>query len=239
MNKLLLAIPHSSTELADLEVKNPLIEEIKEEALIHADLYIDELFDSYDLDEETVFKVIFDKSRYSVDVERFWDNNKEICYLKGQGKFYTKLNSGKTYRSEKDINDEYKNAYWKYHKVLKDCIEKEGCNFLVDCHSFNDDKKEYADICLGWNEDKTKPSQKLINKICELLKQFNVSVSFNYPYSGSMTVETDKQYKSLMIEINKNLYLLDNKTKCADFYKIKNLVTSILRVIQRNEEEKS
>lgn len=230
MNKLLLAIPHSSTKLMDLELKNPLISDIKKESILNADLYTNELFDSLDLKNNTM-KVVFDISRYSVDVERYWDNDKEVCYNKGKGKFYTKLDNGLIYRKECDITSDYNEKYFYYHNTLKDMIENKLCNFLIDCHSFNDFNNKHADFCIGFNNDKTKPSQKLIDNICTLLSKFNKTFSFNFPYSGSMAVNTNKKYKSLMIEVNKNLYLKNNYIdKKSDFYKIHNLITSILKI---------
>lgn len=228
MNKLLLAIPHSSAVLGRLETSNPLLGEIRFEALNHADLYTDELFYL-----PGAKRVLSPLSRYSVDVERFWDNDKEVCYAKGQGKFYTRLNSGKQYRSEQEIPVSYKRVYWEYHWALQEYIDAKQADFLVDCHSFNDPKREYADICLGWNEDETKPAAWLIDKICACLKEAGLSVSFNTPYCGSMTVSSVQPYKSLMIEVNKNLYLADNWGKHTDFDSVRRLITSVLQIIER------
>ena len=235
MNKLLLAIPHSSTKLMDLELKNLLISDIKRESILNADLYTNELFDSFDLKND-VMKVVFDVSRYSIDVERYWDNDKEICYNKGKGKFYTKLDNGLVYRKENDITSDYNEKYFSYHNTLKDMIENKHCNFLIDCHSFNDFDNKYTAFCIGFNNDKTKPSKKLIDDICILLSKFNKTFSFNFPYSGSMTVNTNNEYKSLMIEVNKNLYLKNNYIdKKSDFYKTHNLITSILKICLSEE----
>lgn len=191
--------------------------------------FLSELYKAHNFEEAERYK--FDKNYAPKD----WDYEKEICYNKGKGKFYIKLDNGIIYREE-DITSDYSEKYFSYHNALKNAIENEHCNFLIDCHSFNDFDNKHTDFCIGFNNDKTKPSQKLIDNICILLSKFNKTFSFNFPYSGSMTVNTNKKYKSLMIEVNKNLYLKNNYIdKKSDFYKTHNLITSILKICLNEE----
>lgn len=219
MNKLILAIPHSSLELGILEKNNILIDKINYFNQEHSDLFVDKLFTGY-----TTIK--FPLSRYSIDVERYWDNSKEECYKIGQGKFYSKLDDGTIYRNEKNIPKEYSKLYWNYHNSIKNYIEN-GHNFIIDCHSFSDKDKIYTDFCIGFNNDNTKPDPEILSSIESILKDNNFTFEYNKPYSGSLTVNTSKSYKTIMIEVNKNTYLINNKLK-ADYYRIKSIINNIL-----------
>lgn len=48
-------------------------------------------------------------------------------------------------------------------------------------------------------------------------------VTVNTPFSNSKTVDTPAHYKSLMIEVNKRVYMYENdlKKKMPEFYRLK------------------
>ena len=83
---------------------------------------------------------------------------------------------------------------------------------LLDCHSFNNEVAPDIDICIGFNEDWSKPDVGIIEEISNIFKAEGYKVAFNKPYGNSITPETispeaNCKYKSLMIEVNKKTYL--------------------------------
>jgi len=67
-------------------------------------------------------------------------------------------------------------------------------------------KENYPDICIGYNEHNK--DEEVIEKLKVLLKDYNVKEIF--PYNGSiyqLHFEHNKHLKTVMIEINKSLYM--------------------------------
>ena len=77
---------------------------------------------------------------------------------------------------------------------------------LVDCHSFPKDLSD-VDVCIGVNDDWSRPSDSLIDFAVDHFTSSGYSTSINAPYSNSISPETGFRYPSLMIELNKRTYL--------------------------------
>ena len=84
---------------------------------------------------------------------------------------------------------------------------------LIDLHSFGPDiasvisKGPYPDICIGYNYGDE--NGELISEIERFCNAHGLTHQRNFPYSGSMTVPNikGKTVRSIMIEINKRVYL--------------------------------
>lgn len=245
--ELILAIPHSSTHIVnDGTIEKTMFPGVQRDALLCADLYTDFLFDYPDAK-----KIICPVSRMMVDVERFLDKEKEEMASFNRGAFYKVLNDGKTI-FRKNINIDLLDIYVQYHKELSEAVElvkeKNKEPFIIDCHSFNeqpfcfDKHKDIKDIygrykdikdiedrkvdfCFGYNNKKDIPKN-VFAKIRKWAAGHCFSYNFNVPYSGSIT--TDTCTRSLMIEVNKRIYLEEDNITPNSYMNILQLEISKL-----------
>lgn len=98
-------------------------------------------------------------------------------------------------------------------------LDKYNKCIIIDLHSFSNEMiyrlfgyENLPDICIGVEEDYY--SEEIKNYLIEYFKRLGYSVEINYPYSGSIV--PNKYYGkkntgiiSIMIEVNKNIYLED------------------------------
>jgi len=239
MNNIILHIPHSSKIIPE----NYLHEytdkkELEETILKLTDTYSNELFD---IDSPHCTKVVFPFSRVFCDVERFNDE-KEKMLRYGQGVIYTHGINGKTFRepSENSVSDIIKNYYEKHKLEVSEKIKQLKDVVLIDCHSFSNEIykctpfncTDLPDICVGYNPADHK-SQNLSLFISDYLDKLGYKISVNYPYHGSYQIDN---IISVMIEINKKLYLNDDYlSKRNDFYKIKSFINALIKQIENYE----
>lgn len=217
--KIIFHIPHASTELPDEffeGLESPFVREGKGTT----ELYLTNLKMSdvllLDLVKGLPYeKVVSPYSRLYCDVERYWDDEKETMSKYGMGAVYTKDYLGRTLRREdKEYKAKVKEYYDRHHSSLFEAVKRaEGDVLLIDLHSFGPDiasvisKGPYPDICIGYNEGDD--NEELINEIERFCDEFGLTHKRNFPYSGSMTVPDikGKTVRSIMIEINKRVYL--------------------------------
>ncbi len=239
---IIIHIPHSSLRIPKMFWNNCLLtkEEILNENKFMCDLYVDK-FISKNRFETIVFKY----SRIFCDVERFNSDLLEPMNKKGMGIVYTKTSKNITFAN---VNDIYKekviNEYYnKHHKLLnettKKIIDKYNECLIVDLHSFSDELvydikkiKNNPDICIGF--DKCFYNKNIVNFTKSFFEKHGYSTKFNYPYSGSMIPSNyyfnkDKSVKSIMIEINKRLYLDTNNKRNKNYKKLKKIIKIYLK----------
>lgn len=231
-NKIVAWMPHSSTYL-------PLVKEWGNKNLIkdskkYTDLFVDKLFDFI----PNIIKS--DYARHVVDLERYEDDSKEVMSKYGLGVLYTKLTNGKDFKRSYTVSDGQLIYYYRNkHDELKGRVESvgDGC-LLLDLHSFS--KKERfvkvkgktPDICIGYNSYDDL-AYDTIDRIEDYCKSVGIRVGFNNPYSGAMTANTKVNHRSVMIEVNKDLYLIKDTLK-SDYYKVVQHLKNIIEIIQSN-----
>lgn len=225
---LVFHIPHSSIYIP---IKDDLIDYINiinnvdinstiNEINLLTDWYTDKIFDV-----KNHTKIVTPFSRVFCDVERLEDENEEM-FKYGRGFYYTKTDDGQVLRLENPELKKlvYENYYIQHHKKLNDDVnhklEEYGNVLIIDCHSFNDiplntdtnKSKLRPDICLGTDEFHTPKYIQVYVK--NYFEKLGYVVKINSPYSGTMIplehYKENKNVKSIMIEINKNLYLDNN-----------------------------
>ncbi len=198
-NKIVLSIPHSSRVVPEIDqyINKKLLEE---NILLLTDWFTDILFDV-----EQMESIVAPYSRFYCDVERLLpDPDQET---RGQGVIYTHSVEGERLRRElrKEECNRIYDIYHTYRKRLSSMV----CtgDLLIDCHSFSDDYvgRDDIDICIGYNDDASEPDSETINVIKDCFSQFRIAV--NEPFSNSITPRLDFDYKSIMIEVNKRLYM--------------------------------
>lgn len=63
------------------------------------------------------------------------------------------------------------------------------------------------DICIGYNEDWSKPDKETIELAVNLFEDNGYKVGVNEPYSNSETPDCPFLYQSMMLEVNKKVYM--------------------------------
>ncbi|UZE96812.1 N-formylglutamate amidohydrolase [Alkalimarinus alittae] len=246
---MILHIPHASTKIRDTD---KFVEAVKDEAIEElTDWYTDQLF-SYPHSE----RVIPQFSRVFCDVERFRNNEDEPMSIKGMGVVYTKGIDGKDLLKQplSPVDEEIiKSSYYdKHHREFAIKLNRSLTLFpevfIVDCHSFPatplpyEDSSERPDFCLGTDDFHT--PVEVVNDIKSYLEGLGFSVLINTPFGGTIVplqhLHKNENVKSIMIEVNRKLYLVAPYTgvKSDDFEKVEAVITGILEIISEYEISK-
>ena len=245
MNKeaVVFHIPHSSMVIPDEFLSGVVLseKELRQELIRSTDMYCDELFDlGFGL------SVVAQYSRFSCDVERFRNDRQEPNAEIGRGVFYTHTETGKLFRQPNVALKEraLTEIYDKHHDLLEKTVESvlmknESC-LIIDGHSFCDDafgSSGLPDFCIG--ADSFHTSNRIVKAAVGFLVDFDYTVAINYPYSGTLVPQKwyrdDSRVQSVMIEINKRLYLEDDLfLKNGQFSQIKSLCIGLIDTILRS-----
>jgi len=246
MQHLILHVPHASENIPFK--KGFVVDDtkIKEEILKLTDWFTDDLFYS-DVDTQ----IIAPFSRIFCDVERFSDDSKEEMYKLGMGVLYTRCDDNTLSRMvapslRKEILDNY---YWPHHQNLNNAVirqlrDRVVC-LIVDCHSFPktpifkglDQRGNRPDFNIG--TDKFHTPLDLVKKSENYLTALGYTVGIDWPYSGAIVpieyYQKDKRVMSIMLEVNRDLYLEgDTNNKSNDYDKTKEVVQKFLAFLRNN-----
>jgi len=252
---LVANIPHSSTCIPEHNRTSFLLndDELHQELLRMTDRYTDELFSRVSTIGGTCF--VYGVSRLVVDPERFEDDEDEDMAKKGMGVIYTKSSDGRPLRESipdaerKQLLDAYYRPYHKrFQKEVQHCLDRFDTCMIIDCHSFpskplpfEDASKKRPDICIGILPFHT--PQSLINEIQGFCAQHNWTTAINEPFEGTYVplkfLKKDTRVKSIMIEINRRLYM-DEHTgrKTNQYQETKQNITEMVKIINRYTWEK-
>lgn len=200
-DKIVLNVPHSSINDWDYGWNNPsqLFPHVKK----WTDWFTDILFKPNE--DLPVDMVVFPHSRFYVDAERLLCDPLEE---KGQGRVYTNFED--CARTINDVDAVILKSSWNYHQAnLSECISSDD-TLIIDCHSFPNDVCPDVEVNIGFNYDWSKPSNELIEFVKQAFEGAGLTVGINKPYSNSITPDSIYCYRSLMIEINKRIYMNEN-----------------------------
>lgn len=198
---MILHIPHSSTLIpASYPKLDPR----------SVDLYTDHATDRL-FEYSGAERFVFPYSRFFVDVERFLDDPLEE---EGHGWFYTHDYHGNNYR---DVpGGEELDYFTGWHSRIRTHVEAELARrdrvVLVDCHSFGAWQVPHAspeslpDVCIGVNDDGSTPGE-LRELVTRELNALGYRTVVNFPYPGSMKFSERPGFETVMIEVNKRVYL--------------------------------
>ena len=225
---IVLNIPHAGAKgLGSIKCDNKvnLLAEVRK----WTDWYTDLIFIPEKNDR--IKHIIADYSRFAVDVERLLD---DPLKKKGQGIIYTKYNGQQRYVDEKE-KTRLMAYYYDYMDRLKSMLSEHS--LLIDCHSFPSDMSD-VDICIGYNEDWSKPTDFVIDLVVESFKQQGYKVGINTPFSNAIAPETGYTYNSIMIELNKRVYLNEQTLDFNDNApKLREQLASLYSLLLRYSEE--
>lgn len=217
-NKYIVHIPHSGLEIPKEYQDDYLLstDELQHNIEQYADYKADKLYkaliNKYD-------SVISPYSRLFMDPERFFDDTQESMQINhGLGWFYENaILKKKPLRSRKNkekIADYYHEHHKKLTRLVEEKLEIFGECVIIDCHTFSNERYwfhdkslELPDICIGF--DTFHKDEELVKNIINQFKNYNISI--NTPYAGSLVpskfYKKESRVKSVMIELNKKLYL--------------------------------
>ena len=196
-NNIVLNIPHASVGGLGISRWDD-IEGLQSEVRRWTDWYTDLLF--IPDKREGIQIMTSDYSRFAVDVERLVNDPLEA---KGQGIVYKKFNGlHRTFEGKEEI--EMFRYHAQYMRSLRMMLDEHS--LLIDCHSFPSDISA-VDICIGYNEDWSKPSDFVIELVKTAFENHGYQFACNAPYANAIAPETGFTYNSLMIEVNKRVYL--------------------------------
>lgn len=231
-------IPHSSIAIPEQMRDDYLlsVDALAFEANVMADLYTDELFGSL---FEALGGIRLDVSRIFLDVERFRDDEQEPMAQKGMGLAYTKtstLQALRTLKYQQAILDIYDAYHKRFEALVAQKLSIHGRCLILDCHSFPSHPKPYQaipsdptiDVCIGY--DTFHKDETMVQAIKKSFEQYRVKE--NTPYTGSIVpsryYHTDKRVTSVMIELNRALYM-DEHTfeKNKHFTTLKEKITHV------------
>lgn len=203
-NRIVLNEPHASVEgLYDEELSFWNIDArfLNDVVIKWTDWHTDFLF--HGVKDDRIRTVRFPYSRFIVDAERLWNDPMESI---GQGIVYRKFDDYTRNPPAKAENTLLR--LWQWHQRRLSAELAEGM-LLLDCHSFPSHLSD-ADICIGYNEDWSKPYKETIETAVNIFEDAGYKVGINDPYSNSETPACSFHYQSMMLEVNKKAYLRDD-----------------------------
>ena len=209
---LVLNIPHASTHVPDslFHGERAELDKYLRQRSHFVDYFTDALF-MPDEPNESIRPVVSTVNRNICDVERLPHDPLES---EGNGIMPPPFS-----QSCKVVLDRVKiyDYYLDYQNLLAKSLNTahQLQPLLIDCHSFsssnplieNHEKADEIDICVGFNDDFSYPGDCIVGSIIHYFENLGYKVGCNTPFSNSKTVETPFPYHSLMLEVNKRLYM--------------------------------
>lgn len=197
-DNIVLNIPHASIDGLGTTIwdnKEAILSEVRR----WTDWFTDYIF--IPETREGIKVITADYSRFVVDVKRLSDDPLE---KDGRGVIYTEFNNAHRFIEEKERLD-LVSYYYSYINRLKELINEHS--LLIDCHSFPSDISD-VDICIGYNDDDwSKPTEFVIELVTKFFNSHGYKVGINSPYADSVSPTTGFVYSSIMIDVNKRIYL--------------------------------
>jgi N-formylglutamate amidohydrolase len=216
-------VPHASTSLPVNAQRALLLSEqaLADEVRRMTDHFTDELVANV---LPVAPRVIANVSRLVVDTERFPEDDDEPMSRIGMGMIYERTSGGELLRQppSKAVRRRLKTEYYdRHHAELAQCVERalrqSGRCLVLDIHSFpsrplpyeSDQNPQRPDICLGTDDFHTPAG--LASVAQQAFEGMGLTVAVNRPFSGTIVpaafYRTDRRVTSLMIEINRRLYM--------------------------------
>ena len=241
MQPLILHIPHSSSHIPSREGYVVEEEVLKQEMLKLTDWYTNYLFYS-----QGEVQVVAPFSRIFCDPERFTDDALEPMAKFGMGVLYATTDEGQIMR---ELSNELRESilthyYWKHHDQLNQLVhaqlKEQGRALILDGHSFPsrpfkrdlDQSFNRPDFNIGTDPYHT--PQRLVDFSVDFFHRLGYSVGIDWPYRGSIVpleqYGKNKQVESIMLEVNRALYLKEPSNEKSDRYpEIKRVVGEYIR----------
>ena len=85
-----------------------------------------------------------------------------------------------------------------------------------------------VNICIGYNEDWSKPNKETIELAVNLFEDNGYKVGINEPYSNSETPVCPFDYHSMMLEVNKKVYMEPGSLRLKESSSFKSSVRTLM-----------
>ena len=245
MQPLIVHIPHASLIIPfkdGYKIGDDLLEA---EMLKLTDWHTDDLFYSA---TDIMVKAPF--SRVFCDVERFADDKDEPMSKLGMGALYKQTDTGLVMRElTQSVRERIlKEYYWPHHQLLAEAVKFQLANHskatILDCHSFTN-----LPFIRDQNQDPNRPDfnigtdsyhtpKGLVEFSSDFFKERGFTVEIDWPYNGSMVpsryYRLDKRVQSIMLEVNRSLYLREGTNEKSQGYEeIKGVLKEYLEEIKK------
>jgi N-formylglutamate deformylase len=241
---IIVHIPHASVNIPFYSGYSVNEAVLRAEQMLLTDWFTDDLFN-----HPNTIPVIADFSRIFCDVERFPEDSDEPMARTGMGMIYETCDDGRPLRKvtpaeRATILSQY---YKPHHEKLQDAVEHQldqtGSAFILDCHSFPDTpfKRDVnqlpnrPDFNIGTDSFHT--PEFVVDAAADFFKQEGSTLGINWPYQGTVVplkfYHRDKRVISLMLEVNRRLYLVQGKPPKNNRFKgLKDSVSRFLEVLR-------
>lgn len=217
---LVIAIPHSHPGAGKWQWEAD--SDIKAWRDRYTDWYTDELFDA---EAGSITVVKGDISRLDCDLERLEHEYDRLC------NFTNISHSSTDWLRGKGALRNYCLAKWyKYRADILDAASL-GHSLIIDCHSFPEDIAPDVDICIGFNDDASRPSDEVIISVRRLFEAAGYTVAFNRPFANAIA-PLGYVGHSLMVEINKKTYMNEATLgRSDDFVKLRSAILDLYALL--------
>lgn len=229
---IVLHIPHSSTVVPEYLEKQhrDAVRPLRENSFNLVDYYTDSLF-LPDKSLLCIHSIVAPYLRTLVDMERMTDEPLEAQGFGIVSKLALDL-YGEAFRKQALC------WYKEYHRSAMIKLNALKKPLLIDCHSFSAlptplcECPPNIEICIGWNEDETRPTQTVLDLVISYFANLGYSVGLNEPFSNSKTFPGATNYHSLMIEMNKRCYMNEESLeKTNGFIKLHTDLQDLYRLL--------
>jgi len=239
-SSVVVNVPHASTVIPEAE-RSVFQIDLADELLKMTDHYCDELFcgDSP--------SVVFPVSRLVCDPERFRDDARESMSSVGMGAVYTRTHDGTILRTfdaaarERSLKTWYDPHHAALTAAVQSALDETGRCLIVDGHSFPpqplpyepDRNPDRPDFCIGTDPYHT--PDRLTETAIRFLQSCGYTVSVNSPFVGTLVpmcfYQKDARVSSIMIEINRRLYMTADGRRNGDFLQIRAVLQKLLNTL--------
>ena len=200
-DRIVLAIPHA-TGVFDVSLWSDPVSAASD-ARRWTDWHTDLLFEGAGRGEPRVRPVVGRVSRFDCDLERLEQDPLEGV---GQGRLYSRAHSGATRVVPADRAKRWLRDWRRYRADVVAAAEGARRPFLLDCHSFPAELAPDVDVCLGWNEDASRPTDDVLGACRAAFERHGFRVACNNPY-GNAILPDGWRGPSMLVELNKAIYL--------------------------------
>ena len=248
MTPLLLHLPHDATAIPPDERRDFLLSEaeLRAEQLRLTDWHTAALYAEGVPAEEIVRAEV---SRLVVDVERFADDRLERCSAFGMGATYVQTCDGRPLRTlsperRVELLDRY---YWPHHHRLNEAAAERLARFgqcvILDAHSFPTGQlptqvgfSAPLEIGVGTQPGHTSPELRALAE--DFFRAQGFVVGVDIPFSGAIVPNrffgTEPRVQSLMIEVRRDLYMVESTGERHDgFTRIQAVLTEFRAELAR------
>ncbi|WP_027396185.1 N-formylglutamate amidohydrolase [Anaerovibrio lipolyticus] len=246
LENVVIHVPHASLYIPEAYIPDYDLEVLSHEMLVMTDWYCNELFAC---EAEMVNLRV---NRLVCDVERFRDDKEESMSRMGMGLYYTHSSEMKPFRKHiAEKREEVARTFYDPHHVRLEAVVENrlsdyGRCLIVDGHSFYPEPLPYEpdqqpnrpDICIGTDDYHTSPN--MVYKMVNYLQDHNLSVKIDSPFAGALVpmkyYRKDSRVQSVMIEINRGLYLARGCERSERFNEVQSIIKGMIEIMGEEVE---